>query len=299
MESQTMPQYNTLFATDQDCIAYLFQKRWPDGFHCPFCDRHQKEIAPAHTVVCRYCRKQSSITAGTLMHGSKKNLSEWMQVAAQFCFSKDGMSARSLQNSPHIATYQTAWNWLKKLRKAAAIAESAPLKGPVQLTLFTAKKNASSYQNTSQIACLMEITEGGIQGRIRLVTLPANTPDKLPEFITQVVPKDSIIITTADRQSLISINEDYHLQRTDTDNAHAIELISELQGWMQNIYRGATDPKYLQDYLDEFCFRHNTANWNNSLAILDHLLTGIMGGNPIQPLSIQPLAIQPTPAEDK
>ena len=68
---------------------------------------------------------------------------------------------------------------------------------------------------------------------------------------------------------------------------------------MRNIYRGATDPKYLQDYLDEFCFRHNTANWNNSLAILDHLLTGIMGGNAIQPLSIQPLSIQPTPAEEK
>jgi len=121
MVSTTMPQYNTLFATEQDCIAYLFHKRWPDGFHCPFCGRHQKEIAPAHTVVCRYCRKQSSITASTLMHGSKKNLSEWMQVAAQFCFSKDGMSARSLQNSFNIATYQTAWNWLKKLRKAAAM----------------------------------------------------------------------------------------------------------------------------------------------------------------------------------
>lgn len=296
MESQTMPQYNTLFATDQDCIAYLFQKRWPDGFHCPFCDRHQKEIAPAHTVVCRYCRKQSSITAGTLMHGSKKNLSEWMQVAAQFCFSKDGMSARSLQNSLHIATYQTAWNWLKKLRKAAAIAESSPLKGPVQLTISTAEKKTSSYQNTSQIACLIEIAEGdNQQGRIRLATLPDNTPDKLPDFITQVVPKGSIILTTTDTlPSLISINENYHLQRADTENTQAIECISQLQGWMRNIYRGATDPKYLQDYLDEFCFRHNTASWNNSLAILDHLLTGIMGGNAIQPLSIQP-----TPAEEK
>jgi len=289
MESQTMPQYNTLFATDQDCIAYLFQKRWPDGFHCPFCDKHQKEIAPAHTVVCRYCRKQSSITAGTLMHGSKKNLSEWMQVAAQFCFSKNGMSARSLQYSLHIATYQTAWNWLKKLRKAAAIAESSPLKGPVQLTLFTTEKKASSYKNTFQIACLIEIAEGGgRQGRICLSTLPDHTPNKLPDFITQVVPKESIIEAAADiLQSLVSIGGDYHLQPSDTDNACAIELISELQGWMQNIYRGATDPKYLQNYLDEFCFRHNTANWNNSLAILDHLLTGIMGGNTIQPLSTQ------------
>ena len=296
MESQTIPQYNTLFATDQDCIAYLFQKRWPDGFHCPFCDRLQKEIAPAHTVVCRYCRKQSSITAGTLMHGSKKSLSEWMQVAAQFCFSKNGMSARALQNSLHIATYQTAWNWLKKLRKAAAIAESSPLKGEIHLSLFIADKNPSSDENTSQIACLIETSEGeSQQSRIRLATLPDNSPDKLPHFITQVVPKGSVITTaTVTLPSLISISQEYHLQPTDTDNTQAIKLISELQEWMQNIYRGATDPKYFQDYLDEFCFRHNTASWNNSLAILDHLLTGIMGGN-----VTQPLAPQPTPTEEK
>lgn len=289
MESKTMVQYNTLFATDQDCLAYLFQKRWPGGFRCPFCDRQQKEIAPAHTVVCRYCRKQSSITASTLMHGSKKNLSEWMQVAAQFCFSKDGISARSLQNSFHIATYQTAWNWLKKLRKAAAIAESFPLTGDVNLTYFSAETKDSSNQYISEIVCLMETAEGGNQrGRIRLAVLPHNSPYTLTDFITQVVPKGSTIITTTEIiQSLSSINHNYRMQPAERDNAKATELTNELQRWMRNIYRGATNPKYLQDYLDEFCFRHNTANWNNRLAILDHLLTGIMGGNTTQTISIQ------------
>jgi len=295
MESKTMVQYNTLFATDQDCVAYLFQKRWPGGFRCPFCDRHQKEMAPAHTVVCRYCRKQSSITASTLMHGSKKNLSEWMQVAAQFCFSKDGISARSLQNSFHIATYQTAWNWLKKLRKAAAIAESSPLTGEVYLTHLSAEKKDSSNQYISEIVCLMETAEDeNQQRRIRLAALPENSPNTLTDVITQVVPKGSTIITTADIiQSLSSINQDYHLQPADSDNVKATELTNELQQWMRNIYRGATDPKYLQDYLDEFCFRHNTANWNNRLAILDHLLTGIMGDN-----ATQGIPNQPTPKED-
>ena len=286
MESKTMVQYNTLFATDQDCIAYLFQKRWPGGFKCPFCDRQQKEIAPAHTVVCRYCRKQSSITASTLMHGSKKNLSEWMQVAAQFCFSKDGISARSLQNSFHIATYQTAWNWLKKLRKAAAIAESSPLEGEVHLNYLTIDQKDSSVEYTSEIVCLMETERGGNQqARIRLAALPKNNSNRLAEFVSQVVPTGSIITTTADIiQRLSSICQDYHLQAVDSDNPCATELTNELQKWMRNIYRGATNPKYLQDYLDEFCFRHNTANWSNRLAILDHLLTGIMGGNAAQSL---------------
>lgn len=220
------------------------------------------------------------------MHGSKKNLSEWMQVAAQFCFSKDGMSARSLQNSFHIATYQTAWNWLKKLRKAAAIAESTPLKGPVHFSLIQVDNNASSCQYSSEIACLIETAQDKNQhGRIRLATLSASSPEKLTNFITQAVPKRSTITATSELiENLVSIKEDYHFQLAEPNDAHAIALINKLQDWMQNIYRGATDPKYLQDYLDEFCFRHNTANWNNRLAILDHLLTGIMGGNVIQPI---------------
>ncbi|MFN2356095.1 MAG: transposase, partial [Desulfopila sp.] len=75
------PASNTPFSTEHACVTYLFQKRWPWGFKCPFCQRVQKDMAPAYTVVCRYCRKQTSITAHTLMHGSKKNLVAWMRVA--------------------------------------------------------------------------------------------------------------------------------------------------------------------------------------------------------------------------
>lgn len=289
MNSSNRPQYNALFATDQDCISYLFQKRWPSGFQCPFCGRCQKEIAPAHTVVCRYCRKQTSITANTLMHGSKKSLSEWMQVAAQFCFSQEGISARSLQKYFHIPTYQTAWKWLRKLRKAAAIAEATPLQGPVHLMITATQPPTSSCKHTHSIACLMEAAESaGQPGRIRLTWFSNKTANKLPEFITQVVPKGAIIIASAaTHHSLLILMEEYYLQSSDQENMGAAAVIDELQRWMRLIYRGATDSKYLQDYLDEFCFRHNTASWNNQPAILDHLLTGIMGGNAAGSQSLQ------------
>jgi hypothetical protein len=82
-------------------------------------------------VVCRYCRKQTSITAHTLMHGSKKNLVAWMRVASQFCFHDQGISARELQRLMKLSCYQTAWNWLQKMRRGAALAESTPCRGTV------------------------------------------------------------------------------------------------------------------------------------------------------------------------
>jgi len=70
---------NSRFANEHACVTYLFRRRWPLGFRCPFCGAVQKETAPAYTVVCRYCRKQTSITAQTIMHGSKMDLVAWLQ----------------------------------------------------------------------------------------------------------------------------------------------------------------------------------------------------------------------------
>lgn len=280
MDPVESSKYGKLFATDQDCINYLFNKRWPEGFHCPFCDRRQADVAPAHTIVCRFCRKQSSITANTLMHGSKKSLAEWLQVAALFSFTEGGISARSLQHIFHIATYQTAWNWLKKLRQAAAIAESGPLTGPVYAICVQRQRDDSYDKYSSPIACLIEEPEIKNQRkRIRLAALSRKNPAALKDFIIQAVPTGQLLIAPASVISDIkSLQQKYTLTIAEQENREVEPLIHDLHTWMHGLYRGASSPKYIQDYLNEFVFRYNTRSWPNRLEILDHLFTGIMGG---------------------
>lgn len=286
MEFAATSGENGLFASDYDCIAYLFHKRWPEGFCCPFCDRVQKEIAPAHTVVCRYCRKQCSITANTMMHGSKKSLTEWMQVAAQFCFSEGGVSARSLQQSFGIASYQTAWNWLRKLRRAAAISEAAPLMGPVSITSFSGQFSGSIDKSFSRIACLMETpVNRSHTGRLRLTSLRGEEPEqlsRLSHFIVRTVQRGAVVrVSPSFLNGLFAIAGDYSFRLAmPEEDGRATELMGELQQWMSRLYRGTPHPKYVQEYLDEFTFHHNTAFWTNRLAILDHLLSGILSSDP-------------------
>ena len=272
---------NTLFATEHACVTYLFQKRWPWGFKCPFCRRVQRDLAPAYTVVCRFCRKQTSITAHTLMHGSKKNLVAWMRVASQFCFHDLGISARELQRLMELSCYQTAWSWLQKIRHGATLAESAPCCGTVLFDILPLHISAVSENKTIEIAMASELNHNEPEppsARVRLLTLDQNSPLDLATVITTLVEKDSTLLIRSQR-------------RTDPDDFHGLYtvaaptprqltlghlLLQEASTWLERLYHGAIDSCYLQSYLDEFCFRHNTASWPDRLAVLDHLLTGLI-----------------------
>ena len=65
--------FQHMFPDDDACAAWLIEMRWPDGFVCPACG-HEKGWAlrrKAHTFECAGCRRQTSVTAGTILHASK------------------------------------------------------------------------------------------------------------------------------------------------------------------------------------------------------------------------------------
>lgn len=272
----------TPFTSENACVTYLFQKRWPNGFKCPFCDAVQQEIAPAYVVVCRYCRKQTSITAHTLMHGSKKSLVAWIRVAWQFCLQNEGISARELQRLMELSCYQTAWSWLQKIRRGAALAESAPCSGIVLFDLAPLPVTASPGKRAPDIAMALEINvskgnDGGVR-RVRLLALTSRSPEVITAVINNLVAKKSTLLIS-NRQWLSSgcrITPDLRGQATGEQLERGRLLLQETVSWLNGVYRGAIDPNHLQGYLDEFCFRHNTATWPDRLAVLNHLLTGLI-----------------------
>lgn len=273
------PASNTPFSTEHACVTYLFQKRWPWGFKCPFCQRVQKDMAPAYTVVCRYCRKQTSITAHTLMHGSKKNLVAWMRVASQFCFHEQGISARELQRLMELSCYQTAWSWLQKIRHGAALAESAPCSDTVLFDVIPLQIAAAGEKKTCRIAMALEMKHAKAESiRVRLLVLDNISPEQITAAITDLVQQDTILLLPDHyHRGIDTFNERYQLTvPTDEQLTRGQLLLQETSDWLDRLYCGAIDSCYLQSYLDEFCFRHNTVSWPDRLAVLDHLLSGLI-----------------------
>ena len=70
-----------------------------------------------HLGECAGCGKQTSVTAGTAMHGSKLALTVWFWAAYLMAAHSNGISALQPQKQLGLGSYKTAWLLCAKLRR--------------------------------------------------------------------------------------------------------------------------------------------------------------------------------------
>ena len=104
------------FATNQDCLEYLVKIRWPDGFQCPICGNKNAWRNSRGLFECRKCGHQTSVTSGTIFHQTRKPLTLWFRAMWLIANQKYGANALGLQRTLGLGSYNTAWQWLHKLR---------------------------------------------------------------------------------------------------------------------------------------------------------------------------------------
>src|SRR5215472_11582080 len=81
----------------------------------------------AFTYECAGCRRQTSVTAGTIMHASKLPLTTWFWAAFLMATHSNGISALQLQSQLGLGSYRTAWMLCAKLRRAMVDPQREPL----------------------------------------------------------------------------------------------------------------------------------------------------------------------------
>ncbi len=98
------------------------------GFRCAGCGHGQAYSHKKRLIEeCTACGKQHSILAGTLFEQTKTGLAKWFLAIYLVTSSKGGISAMELQRQMGFGSYQTAWSWLHKIRRAMVRPERAPL----------------------------------------------------------------------------------------------------------------------------------------------------------------------------
>ena len=115
---RNLTELEAKFSTEESCRAYLARLRWPEGFHCPRCGGGKSWPVRGTLLECGGCGCQTSVTAGTIFQDTRTPLAVWFRAMWWVTTQKNGASALGLQRVLGLKSYETAWTWLHKLRRA-------------------------------------------------------------------------------------------------------------------------------------------------------------------------------------
>lgn len=268
---KTVLELEKRFATEDACREYLFRLRWPDGFVCPRCQGGPAWNASRGRLVCGSCRHQTSVTAGTIFENTRKPLAIWFHAIWHVVSQKNGASAVAVQQILGLRSYQTAWTWLHKLRRAMVRPGRDKLDGTVEVDETYVgggdPKDGTWVEQKALVVIAAEEDDNGI-GRIRMATIPTNTKECLQPFIQEMIEEGSVVHTDGSAsyggiEALGYVHRQTVLSRQKNKNA-ASQLLprvhrvaSLLKRWLLGTHHGAVSAEHLDYYLDEFTFRFN------------------------------------------
>jgi len=114
----TLIEFRTKFKDEEACRDYLFKKRFPSGYTCPKCGGTEYyKISTRDLYQCKSCRRQTSSTAGTVLHKTRIELTKWFLVMFLMATDEREISATFLSKEFELP-YKTAWFMLYRLRSA-------------------------------------------------------------------------------------------------------------------------------------------------------------------------------------
>ena len=113
----SLPDFFAQFGTEAQCEKALEKTRWPSGFVCPGCGGSKHSLLHRDGEKlwqCSACRKQTSLTAGTIFESTRLPLRLWFLGIYHLSQPKNNVSALELKRLLGI-NYKAAWRMKHKL----------------------------------------------------------------------------------------------------------------------------------------------------------------------------------------
>lgn len=143
MNNKKMPGIPEFAMSEEKARACVEATLWPNGPVCPHCKEKDvyrmtvkagsKKSGRSGLLRCRSCKKQFTVTVGTIFEGSHIPLNKWLMGIHLMTASKKGISAHQLHRMLGI-TYKAAWFMSHRLRYAMSHeAVKSKLRGIVEV----------------------------------------------------------------------------------------------------------------------------------------------------------------------
>jgi len=268
---RSIQEFGSLFADEASCRAYLVRLRWPNGFRCPRCGSTKQPWLTARGLMhCGACGRQASVTAGTVFEGTHKPLRDWFRAMWFVTSQKHGASALGLKRVLELGSYETAWTWLHKLRRAMVRPGRDRLTGAVEVdeTYVGGPEEGVSGRET-QVKSLVAVAaekRSRLTGRIRLRHIHDASAACLTSFIKESITPGSLVHTDGwggyVGLAALGYRHKVTVIKHSGREAHRLlprvhKVASLLKRWLLGTHQGGVQPQHLDYYLDEFTFRFN------------------------------------------
>lgn len=285
-EDLTFDVLDERFTDPLRAAEYLESIRWPNGPVCPHCGNTEKHYKLPHATrrlwKCASCRKQFTVTVGTIFEASHIPLNKWLLAFYLLCSSKKGMSAHQLHRMLGV-TYKSAWFMAHRIRYAM---EQPPfarqLTGVVEvdetyvggkvrrsnrrqsapLDAYTPDKRKQTGRGADKTPVVALVERGGEVRSLRIANVTAET---LGGAIRRHVHREAHLRTDA-FPSYKKVGREFashetvdHLReyvRGDVHTNTAENFFSILKRGINGVYHHVSE-EHLPRYLAEFDFRYN------------------------------------------
>jgi len=218
--------------------------------------------------MCTACGVKTSVTAGTIFHRSHTPLSTWFAAIWFVTSPKNGVSAQGLQDALGFGSYETAWAWLHKLRRAMVRPDRELLSGHVELDQSflggrtTGKAGVSG--NKAPITIAVERDRDGRLGRVRLEAADRAGGLDMIDFASHVIEPGATVHTDGARVFTRLTANGYQHRATAGNSAPDLDAVmpgphlisSLLKRWTAGTLHYRVSSQHLPYYL-EFTFRFN------------------------------------------
>lgn len=286
------------FTSEKAAFKYLEGILWPDGPVCPHCGSVDRayDLKGKKTRVglkkCRECRKQFTVKVGTVFESSHIPLNKWMQATYLICSSKKGMSAHQLHRTLEV-TYKTAWFMFHRIREAMREGQLPMMGGAGEAvqadeTYFGTKDalRGKTWAEKKGHSRKMSVIALVSDGKARTFHVENANTASVREILVNNVRKEAELHTDESRlytrtgkefaaHKTVKHSRNEYVGKDGQHVNNAENYFSVFKRGMRGVYQHCSE-KHLQRYLNEFDFRYNSREIEDSLRTVN-ALAGIVG----------------------
>jgi transposase-like protein len=261
------------FHDEAAAFAHLEATLWPSGPVCPRCGGMDRITAVKGGRMglrrCGPCKRQFTVTVGTVFEASHVPLNLWLQAVYLMCSSKKGISSHQLMRTLDVQ-YKTAWFMTRRIREAMKSGNLPPMGGEgvtVEIDetfIGNRREKAPKARGYAHKHAILTLVQRGGSARSFHVD-GTSAADLLPIIKDNVLPGTAVMTDEAGQYAHLNkhfVSHEFtrHGQgeyvRGETHTNTVEGFYSVFKRGMKGVYQHCAD-KHLHRYVAEFDFRYN------------------------------------------